>query len=35
MDQDKAVAAPQPAVEAPCAPAYEWTKDFRIVRTCR
>lgn len=23
------------AAESPCRPAYEWTKDFRIVRTCR
>jgi hypothetical protein len=27
--------SPAAATEDPCRPAYEWTKDFRIVRTCR
>lgn len=28
--------SPAPAgTEHPCRPAYEWTKDLRIVRTCR
>lgn len=37
MDNDNsAVAEPKPAaVETPCTPAYEWTQDSRIVRTCR
>lgn len=37
MDTNAAVAEPQAeaAAETPCRPAYEWTKDLRIVRTCR
>lgn len=23
-----------PVAESPCRPAYEWTRDSRIVRTC-
>lgn len=35
-NDDSAVAEPQPAAaQTPCTPAYQWTKDFRIVRTCR
>lgn len=36
MDTHAEAAEPQLAQpEVPCRPAYEWTKDFRIVRTCR
>jgi hypothetical protein len=39
MDTPETAATIEPSettqTENPCRPAYEWTKDFRIVRTCR